>query len=197
MSCYIQSWICLLIFNVIAKSWVITQPTPWSRKTYRETPDGSVTHSTIHAILWASWSSYLRDKKISKWRLVPLLSFLESVSHTDLLTGFFNYYYFFFSFTESLKPYFTHEPKNKTAKLHSSRTVVKCSAKGIPKPTVKWVRYTGSGETVIRSGGRFIVFGNLYIFHLQWSDSGKYGCVAQNKYGRAEAHFYITVQTGM
>ena len=103
----------------------------------------------------------------------------------------------FFSFTESLKPYFTHKPKNITAKLHSSTTVVKCSAKGIPKPTVKWVRYTGSGETVIRSGGRFIVFGNLYIFHLQWSDSGKYGCVAQNKYGRAEAHFYITVRTGM
>ena len=104
---------------------------------------------------------------------------------------------FFFSFTESLKPYFTHKPKNITAKLHSSTTVVKCSAKGLPKPTVKWVRYTGSSETVIRSGGRFIVFGNLYIFHLQWSDSGKYGCVAQNKYGRAEAHFYITVQTGM
>ena len=67
-------------------------------------------------------------------------------------------------------------------------------------PSVKWVRYTTSGETVIRTGGRFVVgsvFRNLYIFHLQWSDAGKYGCVAQNKHGRAEANFYITVQTGM
>lgn len=100
--------------------------------------------------------------------------------------------------TQSLKPYFTHKPKNITAKLHSSTTVVKCYATGTPMPSVKWVRYTTSGETVIRTGGRFVVgsvFRNLYIFHLQWSDAGKYGCVAQNKHGRAEANFYITVQT--
>ena len=99
-----------------------------------------------------------------------------------------------------MKPYFTLKPWNITARLHSSTTFVKCYATGTPTPAVKWVRYTGSGETVIRTGGRFIVgyvFGNLYIFNLQWSDAGKYGCVAQNKHGRTEANFYINVVTGV
>nr|XP_058973645.1 fibroblast growth factor receptor 4-like isoform X1 [Pocillopora verrucosa] len=122
----------------------------------------------------------------------------KNISLTLLMTCFVFQTKFSSAQTQSLKPYFTHKPKNITAKLHSSTTVVKCYATGTPMPSVKWVRYTTSGETVIRTGGRFVVgsvFRNLYIFHLQWSDAGQYGCVAQNKHGRAEANFYITVQT--
>ena len=109
-------------------------------------------------------------------------------------------YLLIFLSLESMKPYFVITPKNMTAKLHSSTTVLTCKAYGIPTPTVKWVRYTNSGETVITSGGRFVVgsvFGNLYILQIQWSDAGKYGCVAQNKHGRIVANFYITVATGI
>lgn len=97
--------------------------------------------------------------------------------------------------TQSLIPNFIVKPKNITATLHS-RAVITCSATGKPTPTVKWVRYAGSGETVIRHGFRHaIIAPKLYIYPLLWSDAGKYGCVAQNIYGRAEANFYISMVT--
>jgi len=62
------------------------------------------------------------------------------------------------------------------------------------------VKYTDSGETVIQTGGRFIVgilFKNLYILRIHWSDAGRYGCIAQNQHGRIIADAYVTVVTGM
>lgn len=65
-------------------------------------------------------------------------------------------------------------------------------------PTIKWVKYTDSGETEIRTGGRFIISSvfSLFILGILWSDEGRYGCVAQNEHGRVVADAYLTVITG-
>lgn len=98
-----------------------------------------------------------------------------------------------------MAPYFTKTPSNSTAVLHAT-VRLDCQAYGVPTPTVKWVKYTDSGKTVIRTGGRFIVgavFGYLYILGIHWSDAGQYGCIAQNQYGRVVADAHVTVVTGM
>lgn len=96
------------------------------------------------------------------------------------------------------RPYFIIMPSNSTAVLHGT-VRLDCQAYGVPAPTLKWVKYTESGETVIQTGGRFFVgaiFKNLYIFRIQWSDAGRYGCIAQNQYGRVIADAHVTVVTG-
>lgn len=98
-----------------------------------------------------------------------------------------------------MAPYFKTTPSNSTAVLHADAQL-DCQAFGIPTPTLKWVKYTDSGETVIQTGGRFIVgavFKYLYILGIHWSDAGRYGCVAQNQYGRVIADAYVAVVTGM
>ena len=62
------------------------------------------------------------------------------------------------------------------------------------------MKYTDIGETVIQTGGRFIVgalFKYLYILGIKWSDAGRYGCIAQNQLGRVVANAHVTVVTGM
>ena len=98
-----------------------------------------------------------------------------------------------------MAPYFITTPSNSTALLHATIRL-DCQAYGVPAPTLKWVKYTVSGKTVIQTGGRFIVgvvFKNLYILGIHWSDAGRYGCIAQNQYGRLVADAYVTVVTGM
>ena len=66
-------------------------------------------------------------------------------------------------------------------------------------PTIKWVKYTDSGETEMRTNGKFIigsVFRYLYILGILWSEEGRYGCIAQNEHGRVVADAYLTVITG-
>ena len=90
-------------------------------------------------------------------------------------------------------------PSNSTAVLHTT-VRLNCKAYGVPAPTLKWVKYTNSGETVIQTGGRFIVgavFKNLYILRIHWSEAGRYGCIAQNQYGRVVADAHVIVVTGM
>ena len=98
-----------------------------------------------------------------------------------------------------MAPYFMKTPSNSTAVLHAD-VRLDCQAFGIPAPTLKWVKYTNSGETVIQTGGRFIVgavFKYLYILGIHWSDAGRYGCVAQNQHGRVIADAHVTVVTSM
>lgn len=98
-----------------------------------------------------------------------------------------------------MAPYFIATPSNSTAVLHAT-VQLDCQAYGIPAPTLKWVKYTDSGETVIQTGGRFIVGAlskNLFILGIRWSDAGRYGCIAQNQHGRIIADAYVTVVTGM
>lgn len=98
-----------------------------------------------------------------------------------------------------MAPYFIATPSNSTAVLHAT-VQLDCQAYGIPAPTLKWVKYTDSGETVIQTGGRFIVGAltkNLFILGIHWSDAGRYGCIAQNQHGRIIADAYVTVVTGM
>ena len=100
---------------------------------------------------------------------------------------------------ESVAPYFITMPSNSTDLLHAT-VQLNCKAYGVPAPTLKWVKYTDSGETVIQTGGRFIVgtvFRNLYILKIHWSDAGRYGCIAQNQFGRVIADAHVIVVTGM
>lgn len=97
-----------------------------------------------------------------------------------------------------MAPYFVTTPTNTTAPLHAS-VRLDCKAYGVPTPTLKWMKYTDSGETVITTSGRFIVSalsGYLYILGIHWSDAGRYGCIAQNEHGRIVADAHVTVVTG-
>jgi len=38
---------------------------------------------------------------------------------------------------------------------------------------------------------------HLYISGIQWSDAGRYGCVAQNQHGRDVAEAHVAVVTSM
>lgn len=98
-----------------------------------------------------------------------------------------------------MAPYFITMPSNSTAVLHAT-VQLDCQADGVPAPTLKWVKYSESGKTVIQTGGSFIVgadFGHLYILGIHWSDAGRYGCIAQNQYGRVIADAHVTVITSM
>jgi len=102
-----------------------------------------------------------------------------------------------------MAPSFIKRPSNVTAVLHAA-VELDCQASGKPAPTLKWVKYTNNGETVIHTGGRFVVItrlsdGSKYlsISGIQWSDAGRYGCVAQNQHGRAVAEAHVAVVTSM
>ena len=95
-------------------------------------------------------------------------------------------------------PSFTLKPKNFTQIQHSTVTF-ECRAVGAPAPTINWVKYTDSGETLISSNARFVIGAvsrYLSILGIYWSDAGRYGCVAQNKHGRIVADAYLTVISG-
>lgn len=94
-------------------------------------------------------------------------------------------------------PVFQQKPSNVTEKLYET-VYFRCQAIGFPKPTIKWVKYSGNQETVIKTNGRFVinVHGYLYILGVEWSDSGRYGCIAQNTNGRIIAYAHLSVVTG-
>ncbi|XP_064831473.1 contactin-5-like [Oncorhynchus masou masou] len=55
-----------------------------------------------------------------------------------------------------------------------------CKAKGIPRPTYRWLR---NGELITPQARVETVNGELIIQKVQQADSGMYQCVAENKYG--------------
>uniref|UniRef100_A0A7E4UTJ4 Hemicentin-1 n=1 Tax=Panagrellus redivivus TaxID=6233 RepID=A0A7E4UTJ4_PANRE len=70
---------------------------------------------------------------------------------------------------------------------------LECPADGIPQPTVTWMRDDQPIEVqedkfTIRQNN--ITFG---ILNVQTGDAGKYSCIAENKGGRAEEHFFLQV----
>ena len=95
-------------------------------------------------------------------------------------------------------PVFQKIPRNVTEKLYQT-VYFHCQATGFPKPAIKWVKYSsGNQETVIKTDGRFVIGVNGYLFILgvEWSDSGRYGCIAQNTNGRIIAYAHLSVVTG-
>ena len=95
-------------------------------------------------------------------------------------------------------PVFKQKPRNVTEKLYETVSF-QCRATGIPTPTIKWVKYSsGNQETAIETSGRFVINRNgyLYILGVEWSDSGRYACIAQNTQGRIIAYAHLNVVTG-
>ena len=94
-------------------------------------------------------------------------------------------------------PVFLQKPGNLTENLYQT-VYFRCQAIGNPEPTMKWVKYnnsSGNQETVIKTNDRFVIGVNGYLFILgvEWSDSGRYGCIAQNTKGRIIAYAHLSV----
>ena len=95
-------------------------------------------------------------------------------------------------------PVFQQKPRNVTEKLYET-VYFPCQAIGFPTPTIKWVKYSsGNQETAIETSGRFVINqdGYLYILGVEWSDSGRYACIAENTNGRIIAYAHLNVVTG-
>lgn len=95
-------------------------------------------------------------------------------------------------------PVFQQKPRNVTEKLYET-VYFPCQAIGFPTPTIKWVKYSsGNQETAIETSGRFVINqdGYLYILGVEWSDSGRYACIAENTHGRIIAYAHLNVVTG-
>ena len=96
-------------------------------------------------------------------------------------------------------PVFLQKPRNVTENLYQT-VYFRCQAIGFPKPTIKWVKYnnsSGNQETVVKTNyGRFVIGMNGYLFILmgvEYSDSGRYACIAQNTNGRIIAYAHLSV----
>ncbi|CAL4142400.1 unnamed protein product, partial [Meganyctiphanes norvegica] len=68
--------------------------------------------------------------------------------------------------------------------------IMTCPVFGAPKPQVRWLK---NGETL--SGVQFKIShsGNLTIEDAKFTDSGNYTCLAENRYGSAQANRYLLV----
>ncbi|CAK8691082.1 unnamed protein product [Clavelina lepadiformis] len=81
-------------------------------------------------------------------------------------------------------------PETEMLVLEDTRTTLRCSANGIPKPAIKWTK-----------DGREIVTGKLYevtdeglvIFNAARSNTGKYLCTARNSAGRSNGEINLDV----
>ena len=75
--------------------------------------------------------------------------------------------------------------------LVGTSITINCVASGIPEPGITWLK---DGQTITQEE-RFIVYknGSLRIAGSLVSDSGKFSCVARNRFGENKRTSSITV----
>ena len=112
-------------------------------------------------------------------------------SNKDLCALFLKWTSFF-----SGKPILTYEPSMKDQSLKASHTlIILVNIEATPTPTVKWF----DGDKELHHGGNVTIeteetFSRLTIKGITGKQSGAYRIVAENKVGKAEEEFSVTIK---
>ena len=94
------------------------------------------------------------------------------------------------------KPTLTYEPSMKDQSLKASHTlIILVNIEATPTPTVKWFH----GDKELHYGGNVTIeteetFSRLTIKGITGKQSGAYKIVAENKIGKAEEEFSVTIK---
>ena len=91
-----------------------------------------------------------------------------------------------------LSPSFVKNPLDtKVYAAKGGNVTLECEAEAAPRPKITWRK----DDKKLADGGKIRLFpnGNLYIKGLVAEDSGKYECIATNKYGRDQSYTHLKI----
>lgn len=94
-------------------------------------------------------------------------------------------------FADVQKPEIVEGPKNRRVSI-GSNALFSCTVKGLPRPTIYWIKDNASYPLQSNPRASVIQKGNgirslLLITGVQKEDYGKYQCIANNSAGRKES----------
>ena len=72
----------------------------------------------------------------------------------------------------------------------TSKIVLTCPARGVPKPTVRW---KANGTDITSSGNIFVGQNSLNLINVSPNDALKYSCIAENPFGKDTKSSSLTI----
>ena len=89
------------------------------------------------------------------------------------------------------KPEIVEGPKNQSVLIGSNATL-SCTVRGLPRPTIRWIKDNSSYPLQSNLRARVIPEGptnrsQLFITRVEMEDYGKYQCIANNSIGRSQS----------
>ena len=89
------------------------------------------------------------------------------------------------------KPEIVEGPKNQSVLIGSNATL-SCTARGLPRPTIHWIKDNASYPLQSNSRARVIPDGrtnrsHLFITRVQMEGFGKYQCITNKSIGRSQS----------
>ena len=99
--------------------------------------------------------------------------------------------YFCFNLVDDQKPEIVEGPKNQSVLIGSNATLI-CTARGLPRPKIRWIKDNSSYPLQSNLRARVIPEGptnrsQLFITRVEMEDYGKYQCIANNSIGRSQS----------
>ena len=99
--------------------------------------------------------------------------------------------YFCFNLLDAQKPEIVEGPKNQSV-LIGSNASLSCTARGLPRPTIHWIKDNASYPLQSNPRVRVIPDGRanrsqLLITRVEMEDYGKYQCIANSSIGRSQS----------
>ncbi|CAH3103741.1 unnamed protein product [Pocillopora meandrina] len=93
--------------------------------------------------------------------------------------------------SDDQKPEIVEGPKNQSVLIGSNATL-SCTVRGLPRPTIRWIKDNSSYPLQSNLRARVIPDGptnrsQLFITRVQMEDYGKYQCIANNSIGRSQS----------
>ncbi|XP_066015353.1 roundabout homolog 1-like [Pocillopora verrucosa] len=93
--------------------------------------------------------------------------------------------------SDAQKPEIVESPKNQSVLIGSNATL-SCTARGLPRPTIHWIKDNASYPLQPNPRAHVIPDGRtnrsqLFITRVEMEDYGKYQCIANNSIGRSQS----------
>ena len=116
---------------------------------------------------------------------------IERLPMRQFITSHPLYQLFLCQFADAQKPTIVEGPKNQSVLIGSNATL-SCTARGLPRPTIYWVKDNATYPSQSDPRARVILDGrtnrsHLFIMRVEMEDYGKYQCIANNSIGRSQS----------
>ncbi|XP_066023963.1 cell adhesion molecule-related/down-regulated by oncogenes-like isoform X1 [Pocillopora verrucosa] len=149
------------------------------RVTFINNPHSLTNHKTMHSQLFIT---RVKKEDFGKYQCEAKNSGGKNLSLPAFLTP---------KGTDAQKPTIVEGPKNQRVMIGSNATL-SCTARGLPRPTIYWVKDNATYPSQSDPRARVIPDGrtnrsHLFITRVEMEDYGKYQCIANNSIGRSQS----------